>query len=655
MRWRELLECVEAEPGITPDAIATRMGVSTRSIRSFAREANERLGRAASLAKRRGGGYFLEIADEGAYRALMHSSPSLVHGVPATRAERVVYLLNDLLMRNDWVFADDLADACACSRSTLSLDLRDVEHILNRYDLVLERRPRYGMRVSGLELNRRLCLAASAMGDATCLLGGIGDAAPAPSSAPESLFQRMGMQRESLEAIAASVEDALTDGPININAISYQNLLVHIAIALVRINAGCYVPLASEDMSDIERRSEYAAARRVAGGIKSRLGMELPEEEVAYIAIHLAGKRTLNDALSNEEPEGGLVISDEIWALVSDMLDSVRTHFHFDFDEDIELRMNLARHLVPLAVRLRSQMNLKNPLLGDITTHYPLAWSMAVDACEVLHREFGTAPSNDEIGYIAMAFALALERQRSQAPRKRLLVVCASGAGSARLLKCRCQKEFGSYVESIETCDVMHVADVDFSRIDYVFTTVPISAKLPVPVREVPFFFDDAAADEIRDLLRFGDKGCIVAGHFDPELFFPHMRLTSKDEVLHFLCAAVRDGRSGYEELEPLVFEREAAATTSFGNMVAMPHPLESVSDDTVVAVALLDQPVVWDEIGTCVRAVFLICFSRIGGPELDAFLSALADVFTDEEAISRLVEHQDWSTLMELFQLESP
>lgn len=89
--------------------------------------------------------------------------------------------------------------------------------------------------------------------------------------------------------------------------------------------------------------------------------MELPEEEVAYIAIHLAGKRTLNDALSNEEPEGGLVISDEIWALVSDMLDSVRTHFHFDFDEDIELRMNLARHLVPLAVRLRSQMNLKRP------------------------------------------------------------------------------------------------------------------------------------------------------------------------------------------------------------------------------------------------------------------------------------------------------
>lgn len=585
----------------------------------------------------------------------MHSFSSLGRRTPSTRAERVVYLLNDLLVRNDWVLADDLADACACSRSTLSLDLRDVEHILNRYDLVLERRPRYGMRVSGLELNRRLCLAACAMGNATCLNGDIRDAMTVSLSAPDSLLQRMGMQRESLEAIAASVEGALADGAIHINAISYQNLLVHIAIALARISEGCYVPLALEDIADIERRDEYAAAHCIAMGIKSRLGIELPEEEVVYIAIHLAGKRTVNDALSIGESKGGLVISDEIWTLVSDMLDSVRTHFHFNFDEDIELRMNLARHLVPLVVRLRSQMNLKNPLLGDITTHYPLAWSMAVDACEVLHRKFGTAPSNDEIGYIAMAFALALERQRNQAPRKRLLVVCASGAGSARLLKCRCQKEFGSYVDFIETCDVMHVADVDFSRIDYVFTTVPIPVRLPVPVREVPFFFDAEEADEIRDLLRFGDKGRMAAGHFDRDLFFPHVSLSSKDEVLHFLCAAVCDARSGYEELEPLVFEREEAAASSFGNMVAMPHPLEPVSDDTVVAVALLDQPVVWDETGTCVQAVFLICFSRAGGPDFDAFLSALADVFIDEGAISRLVEHQDWLTLMGLFQHEEP
>lgn len=54
MRWRELLECVEAEPGFTPDAIATRLGVSVRSIRSFAHEANESLGSAGSLVKRRG-------------------------------------------------------------------------------------------------------------------------------------------------------------------------------------------------------------------------------------------------------------------------------------------------------------------------------------------------------------------------------------------------------------------------------------------------------------------------------------------------------------------------------------------------------------------------------------------------------------------------
>lgn len=56
MRWVELLEYIEAEPGIAPDDLAARMGVSARTVRSFAREASDHLGNSASLEKRRGGG-----------------------------------------------------------------------------------------------------------------------------------------------------------------------------------------------------------------------------------------------------------------------------------------------------------------------------------------------------------------------------------------------------------------------------------------------------------------------------------------------------------------------------------------------------------------------------------------------------------------------
>ena len=72
------------------------------------------------------------------------------------------------------------------------------------------------------------------------------------------------------------------------------------------------------------------------------------------------------------------------------------------------------------------------------------------------------------MGYLALAFALAIERQNTELPKKNILIVCASGKGSAQLLHYRYRQEFGSYVGRIETCDVSNVKKVDFKDIDYV-------------------------------------------------------------------------------------------------------------------------------------------------------------------------------------------
>ena len=74
-----------------------------------------------------------------------------------------------------------------------------------------------------------------------------------------------------------------------------------------------------------------------------------------------------------------------------------------------------------------------------------------------------------------MAFALALEQQADQPRRKRILIVCASGAGSARMLEHQYRKLFGMYIDSIETCDVDRVGSFVFSHIDFVFTSVPLN------------------------------------------------------------------------------------------------------------------------------------------------------------------------------------
>ena len=362
----------------------------------------------------------------------------------------------------------------------------------------------------------------------------------------------------------------------------------------------------AEHLERIRSSREFSVARRIADGIECAFAINLPQEEVAYIAIHLAGKQSLYVGPDGEDE--GLVISDEVWGVVSEMLDLIWDTYHFDFRSDLELRMNLARHIVPLAVRLKYRMRIDNPLLADIKERFPLAFSMALDSSTILAQKYGNCLSDDEIGY---------------------------------------RQEFGSLVDKVVTCDASHIESVDMTGIDYVFTTVPLHRALPVPVRQVSFFLDDDDMKGVRDLLSGVNRAGALSPFFAPELFVADLDATDKCETIERLCAVVSEHRHVPADFRDLVLRREELAQTSFGNQVAMPHPVQAVSDDTFVCVGLLRKPIEWN--GQAVRAVFLVSVSKAKDKKLDTFYRSMAKLLTNKEAIQELVDNQTWGTLVEL------
>lgn len=625
---RKVLFYIEEHEGVMPQVLAGVFDVSDRTIRTYVKKLNGQLEPAAHVHKARGGGYSLIVADRDAFDGLVQaSSEGGIRALPSTPEGRVSYLLSDLLSRTDWITLDDLSEILFVSRNAISNDLKQVERQLSRFDLALERRPHYGIRVTGSEMSRRLCLA-------NITLDHLMDARADDDT-----------NRASLDVIAKCVDEVIAGEGFQINSAAYQNLMVHIAIAVRRIRESCYVPMEAEHLERIRSSREFSVARRIADGIECAFAIKLPQEEVAYIAIHLAGKQSLYVGPDGEDE--GLVISDEVWGVVSEMLDLIWDTYHFDFRSDLELRMNLARHIVPLAVRLKYRMRIDNPLLADIKERFPLAFSMALDSSTILAQKYGNCLSDDEIGYIALAFALALERQKSDAPRKNILVVCASGQGSAKLLEYRYRQEFGSLVDKVVTCDASHIESVDMTGIDYVFTTVPLHRALPVPVRQVSFFLDDDDMKGVRDLLSGVNRAGALAPFFAPELFVADLDATDKCETIERLCAVVSEHRHVPADFRDLVLRREELAQTSFGNQVAMPHPVQAVSDDTFVCVGLLRKPIEWN--GQAVRAVFLVSVSKAKDKKLDTFYRSMAKLLTNKEAIQELVDNQTWGTLVEL------
>ena len=648
----EIVRYIIEHEGVTPEELADAFAVSVRTVRYYIKHSNDAMKGFARIVKVTRGGYHVRVDDQQAYDEWLDSIRVHFSRGNMTPHDRVSYLLNDLLTRTDWVTIDELCRVLYISRPTATSDLREVEAKLRPFNLTIEKRPRYGIRVEGNEMGRRLCLA-NAVIESLSVHQEAADEEEAEADETGKKTKSKAKKKVKppktpnipLDQIATVVDKALLATDYDINSLTYQNLLVHISVALMRMREGNVVPM-DPDAKATAGPLALEAAQQIAQGIEEEFKTELPEAEVTYIAIHLAGK----ESLANADPNDQVIIDDEVWDTVSEMLDVVWSSFRYDFRGDLELRMNLARHIVPLAVRLKYHMQMENPILTDIRNRYPLAYAMAIDSAAVLARRYGNMPSENEVGYIAMAFALALERHRTELPRKNILIVCASGLGSARLLEHRYRELFGPYLNKITTTDVKRVSQVDFSDIDYVFTTVPLQQQVPVPVHMVNLFLNDSDAATVRNTLK--DQAptpseLMFDKRFPKTLFFEHVSAANRLQVIDYLCGKVIATGCVSPEFRKLVYRREAFTATAFGNGVAMPHPLEPVCEEAFVAVAMLDKPIDWS--GNEVQAVFLIAVSTEDNDKLTQLYSMLATLFSDEEDMKRLIESPTRETLFSL------
>ena len=625
-RLKRIVAILRESGDISPDQLAACVGVSTRTIRTYIARLNDMLGDQARIEMKNAPRYRLTDADKAVLEKVTEHGLLCGAGESGSPRGRIDVLMSLLLIRSSWVIIDELAKELYVSRTTAAEDLKRAVSYFDIFNLVIERKPHHGICVSGNESDRRRCLAS------LLLESGFGE---------RSAF---GISIEDVSSIESSLREAAEHADFRLNSAAFRNLLVHVVAGVLRAKFDSPAPVDNDTLATIRNSREYRVASVASQFISERLNVRLPDQEVAYIAIHLAGRQRLDNAAG--QPIDSIVISDEVWSFVTMMVERIWQLFRFDFRDDLELRMTLAQHMVPLSVRLRFKMRIENPLLTDIKSCYPLAWAMAVEASSVPEDAFGAVLSEEEKGYLALDFAYALERHAHGGKRKSILIVCASGAGSAKLLEHRYRREFGAYLECIKTCDVASVSHIDFSNIDYVFTTVPLGRKLPVPIREVGFFLDDSDILTVREALSHNTSEKLPS-YFDRRLFLSHFDATDKVSALDALCELASHVANVPESFRELVEEREKAGATTFGNRVAMPHPMVACSQRTFVVVALLEQPISWAP-NVNIEAIFLVSVSRGGDDSLQDFYDRMARLLTSAEAVDELISQRSFEALLD-------
>lgn len=622
-RLLELLSQNRYEPAAE---LSSCMEVSSKTVRRMIKDLNCLLREyGAEIVSKNGHGYKITVADPRKYEELLAEMRLVRQGgfIPDTSEERIQFLLEYLLNHNSFIKLDELSDRLYVSKNTLTADLKKVEAMFEHYNLKIIRKPNYGIALRGLEFDLRRCIA---------------------GFTAKRLLLLEGRQEgeNDIKRISEIIMNSAGKKGFKVNEMAFQNLIVHIYVAMKRINQNYEIAKKPGQVEGVRSR-EKEVAKDIVKCLEETFSTRFSEGEIEYIAIHLAGKQVY-EALGS--PERNVVINQEVSDLVTGMLQSVYDYFKRDFRDNLELRMTLSQHLVPLLVRIRHDMVLKNPILEDIKQKYIFSYMMAAQACTIISRKYGKLLSEDEVGYIALPFVLALERQQNKIVRKNVLFVCSTGKGSAELLVYKFKEEFGRYIDKIKVCDLYGAAKLDFHDIDYLITTVPIPFQVPVPIMEVSFFLEQKEIDAMKKV--FSSPGRSTAeSYFRQDLFFSSIQAHTKEEVIRELCSRISKVCPLPEQFYEAVLTRENLAKTDFGNMVALPHPYMTMTKETFVSVGILESPIYWTQ--SQVQLVLLISISEGDTDDIQKFYQTVVKLITEKQYIKRLIKERSYLTLREL------
>ena len=621
-RMKELVELISINKYKTAEELSKKLNVSTKTVRTEIKNLNSLLIKSgAEIVSKSGYGYILKINNKELFSKF--DFPNKKNIIPDTSKSRIQYIIEYLINIKEYVKVEDLSKILFTSPKTLAKDIKEAEKILNSYNIKLERKPYYGIKLKGEEFDIRLCIA---------------DYVEKKTNGIEHIKI---VDKNELKKIATIIMETLKKENFNISDVAFQNLIIHIQIALKRIENNCYVPVEEKKLREYISEKEFQIAKKCTYNLEKIFKIKFPESEIGYIAIHLAGKKIFKE---NKIDEKNFIIDQEISNIVNEMLKKMYDAFKFDFSKDLELRIALAQHLMPLRIRVRFDMKMKNPMLDKIKERFSLAYAMAKYASTTFYEYYNKNLSEDEVGYIALNLALALERKRKDINKKTVLLVCSSGKGSAELLAYTYKEAFGEYIEELITCSVYDLESMDFSKIDYVFTTVPINIKVPIPIQEVEYFLEESNIRDIKKIFTVEEKDNFLK-YYDNDLFLSNICLKTKEEILKYMVNHIKKYKIIPNNFLSSIKKREKLGITEFGNKIAMPHPDKTLTEESFVCVGILENPIIWEK--KEVQVVFLVSVSKKTDKKLKYFYKVTAKFLLNKKNIEKLIKSRKYEDLI--------
>ena len=640
---------------ITGKDLSKQIGLSERTVRTYINYLkvliNEHGG---EIISKQGSGYCLEIKNSLKFdKFIAQINDSKIQKDSKKiwlqdSTSRQTFILRELVYEGKIVNVDDLSFETYISKTKLYKELNSIKELLSSYDLCIKNKYGLGIYVEGKEINKRKFIIDYFFKDFK------------KEFIQFNLSKIPYFKEYPLEKIMIIIVEECKNNKIHLSDIMLQNILIHTILSIKRIENKMEIKKIVET-DKFYKSIEYETANKIVIRLKKDLNINFPDEEIAYLTLHLKAN---NYHDYQKENQTSITLEKEIQNILKDMYEETNILLY----NDEYLIKCLVNHLNPMLIRIDKNIKMNNPLTQHILDKYKKYYDLTKKYLSRLERLRGKEISTDEWAYLTLHIMASIENMEAESIL-RVILVCATGLGSANLLKRRIKKEYEDHIEIVDTISFYDLNEDKIKDVDLILTTVNLdNLVLKTPVLKVSVFLeendkkiiqdfitkashkiDSTKVSNKNDFLSLIEKRDLLKYYIPKENVRIFNEKVNRTTVINCLINLLKseEDTNYFSKMNEQILLREKIGSIVFSDYVAVPHPLNPVGKNSRVSLAVMKQGIYWNSHFKNVKFIFLISPSYIENIGLENVTKAIVNFCESDFLQNKILDNLNYDQII--------
>lgn len=625
-RLARILNIMEQKQSVTVDYLSEKMDVSPKTIKNDIKEINNSLEGHAIVENKRNS-YVFYIFDTDGYEQVKNKVYAHDDFMNSPNS-RIVFIMQKLMNTDCPYLTDELAYDMNIGRSTVNGDLKRLRKILEEYEIEILGKTNTGISLNGDELEIRFFILEN-------MYDGIYKDYPLDSDLIDAIKQ-----------IALEYE---------LDSVAVEYFIKFFTVMIDRFLNGNPLSKLDKKYEELKESIAYIFAREIANNISKVLMTDLPEEEILFISIPIAGMRTPTNIKTIEKLQVKKTTED----LILKIKDKIKQEMNINIQSE-QIMHEFMYHIQFMINRMKYGFKIRGIDCEEIKSSNSVAYTVAEVAASVIQNEENIEISNEEIALMSVYFGILIDKSNLEKNKiYNIAIICGTGRISARVVESNLKK----IIKNETMMDLYSDSNIDSEILDK-YDLVVSTVKLDIDTKSEIIYIKDALdRSELKrkiDLLKYSDKkeisfikgmDSIMLGILDENRFFVLDKNYSYSENVNMMIDILENEGHLDAGFKERIRKREEKSSMIFEDTVAFPHTINYASKNIELALGVVPENMS-DEKGKDIKLVFLLGLPEDDGDDtvLVKIYDEIIKIASDKELVEEISKIENYKDLLMYF-----